>query len=182
MLNNKNIIIGVTGGIAAYKTATLIGKLKKEGANVFVIMTKNAKEFITPLTLSTLSGNKVVEYTFERVEHYDIEHIELAKLADLFIVAPATANIIGKVASGIADDMLSTTIMATTAPILFAPAMNTNMYNNKIVQDNIKKLKECGYCFINPASGMLACGDVAVGKLASIEDIVKRIDEILKEG
>ncbi len=181
MLKGKNIVIGVTGGIAAYKAATLIGKLKKEGANVFVVMTKNAKEFITPLTLATLSGNKVIEDTLERIGSFDVEHISLAKLADIFVVAPATANIIGKVAGGIADDMLSTTLMATASTVLFAPAMNTNMYNNQIVRDNIKKLKNYGYKFIAPASGMLACGDVAVGKLAKIDDIVNMVIKTLSE-
>ena len=149
-MKNKNIILAVTGGIAAYKSATLIGKLRKEGANVYVIMTKNATNFITPLTLSTLSSHPVDVDTFERVANFDVEHISLAKKADLFVVAPASANVIGKVASGIADDMLTTTIMATTAPKVFAPAMNTNMYNNPIYKANEQKLKDYGYKFINP--------------------------------
>lgn len=181
MLKDKNIILGVTGGIAAYKSASLIGALKKEGSNVFVVMTKNAKEFITPLTLSTLSNNKVVDDTFERITNYDVEHISLARRADIFVVAPSTANIIGKVANGIADDILSTTIMATTAPVVFAPAMNNNMYNNKIVQGNIQKLKDYGYHFIEPDCGVLACGDVAVGKLADIKKIVAKVKEVLGE-
>lgn len=181
MLKDKNIIVGVTGGIAAYKSASLISALKKEDANVFVIMTKNAKEFITPLTLSTLSNNKVVEDTFERIVNYDVEHISLAKRADIFIIAPATANILGKVANGIADDILSTTIMATTAPVVFAPAMNNNMYNNKIVQNNIQKLKDYGYLFVEPDLGQLACGDNAVGKLASTTKIIEKVKKVLSE-
>lgn len=181
MLKNKNIVLGITGGIAAYKSASLIGELKKEGANVFVVMTKNAKEFITPLTLSILSNNKVVENTFEKIANFEVEHISLAKRADIFVVAPATANIIGKVANGIADDILSTTIMATTAPVIFAPAMNNNMYNNKIVQVNIQKLKQYGYKIVEPVCGLLACGDVAVGKLAKIEAIVDAVKDALKK-
>ncbi len=180
-MKNKNIILAVTGGIAAYKSATLIGKLRKEGANVYVIMTKNATNFITPLTLSTLSSHPVDVDTFERVANFDVEHISLAKKADLFVVAPASANVIGKVASGIADDMLTTTIMATTAPKVFAPAMNTNMYNNPIYKANEQKLKDYGYKFINPQKGMLACGDIGAGKLARVEDIVNYIKNILKE-
>jgi len=180
-LKNKNIVLGVTGGIACYKSATLINLLIKQGANVFVIMTKNATEFITPLTLRSLSKNPVVTDMFIAPDSFEIEHISLAKKADLFLIAPATANIIGKVASGIADDMLSTTIMATTAPTLFAPAMNTNMYLNKIVQSNITKLTEYGYYFIQPAVGMLACGDEGIGKLADLQEIVAKVIELIGE-
>lgn len=181
MFEGKNIVIGVTGGIASYKACEIVSILKKERANVDVIMTKNATEFITPLTLETLSKNKVVVNMFEKKEHVEVEHISLARKADLILVVPATANLIGKVANGIADDMLSTTIMATPALVVFAPAMNNEMYNNKIVQDNIKKLKDYGYEFINPTYGSLACGYKAVGKLASKETIIKEIKKILEK-
>jgi phosphopantothenoylcysteine decarboxylase/phosphopantothenate--cysteine ligase len=175
MLENKNIVVGITGGIAAYKTATIINILKKEGANVHVIMTKSATEFITPLTIRTLSKNPVVTDMFKETDVYEVEHISLATLADLFVVVPATANIIGKVAHGIADDMLSTTIMATKAQVIFAPAMNENMYINPIVQDNIERLKQYGYKFIEPQSGMLACGKEGIGKLADTSLIIDEI-------
>ena len=181
MLKNKNIVLGITGGIAAYKSASLIGMLRKNGANVKVIMTKNATQFITPLTIESLSHNAVATDMFDKVNNYDIEHISLAKFADVFVVAPATANIIGKVANGIADDMLSTTIMATNSPIIFAPAMNTNMYNNKIVQANIQKLKDYGYHFVETQIGMLACGDEGAGKLASLDVILEKIIKVIKE-
>lgn len=182
MFKNMNIVIGVTGGIAAYKVCGLISYLKKEGVNVDVIMTNNATKFITPLTLEVLSGNKVVVDMFDRPDHIDVEHISLARKADLFLVVPATANIIGKVANGIADDMLSTTIMATKAPVVFAPAMNNGMYENLIVQDNIKKLRKYGYKFIGPISGHLDCGYNATGKLAKNEDIVDFVKKLIKEG
>jgi len=177
----KNVVLGVTGGIAAFKSASLIGLLNKNGMTVKVIMTKNATEFITPLTLSSLSKNKVATDMFDKLTQYDTEHITLAKWADAFVIAPATANIIGKIANGIADDMLSTTVMATTAPVLIAPAMNTDMYQNKIVQSNIQKLKDYGYHFVEPQVGMLACGDEGVGKLANTEDIFKALLELTKE-
>lgn len=179
MLKNKNIVIGITGGIACYKVCEIISYLVRESANVDVIMTKNATEFITPLTIETLSKNKVVTDMFEKKEHIEVEHISLARKADLILIVPATANIIGKVANGIADDMLSTTIMATTSKVVFAPAMNNEMYNNRIVQDNIKKLKKYGYDFINPIEGNLACGYKAIGKLAKKETIVNKIKEVL---
>ena len=182
MLKNKNIVIGITGGIACYKVCEIISYLVREGANIDVIMTKNATNFITPLTIETLSKNKVVIDMFEKKEHFEVEHISLARKADLMLVVPATANIIGKVANGIADDMLSTTIMATTAKVVFAPAMNNEMYNNRIVQDNIKKLKKYGYEFINPVEGNLACGYKAIGKLAKKETIIESVNEILKGG
>ena len=181
MLKDKNILIGVTGGIACYKVCEIISYLTREGANIDVIMTKNATEFITPLTLETLSKNKVTIDMFEKKEHVEVEHISLARKADLILVVPATANIIGKVSNGIADDMLSTTIMATPAPVVFAPAMNNEMYNNRIVQDNIKKLKEYCYKFINPVEGNLACGYKAVGKLANKETIIEEIKKILEK-
>lgn len=182
MLKNKNIVMGITGGIACYKVCEIISYLVREGANVDVIMTKNATEFITPLTIETLSKNKVVIDMFEKKEHVGVEHISLARKADLILVVPATANIIGKVANGIADDMLSTTIMATTSKVVFAPAMNNEMYNNKIVQDNIKKLKKYGYEFINPVEGNLACGYKAIGKLAKKETIIEYINKKLDGG
>ena len=182
MLKNKNIVIGITGGIACYKVCEIISYLVREGANVDVIMTKNATEFITPLTIETLSKNKAVTDMFEKKGHIEVEHISLARKADLILVVPATANIIGKVANGIADDMLSTTIMATTSKVVFASAMNNEMYNNKIVQDNIKKLKKYGYEFINPVEGNLACGYKAIGKLAKKETIIEYINKKLDGG
>ena len=182
MFKNLNIVIGVAGGIAAYKTCGIMNYLKREGANVDVIMTKNATEFITPLTLEVLSGNKVVVDMFERPDHMEVEHISLARKADLFLIVPATANIIGKVANGIADDMLSTTIMATKAPVVFAPAMNNGMYENPIFQNNVRILKKYGYKFIDPISGHLACGYEAKGKLANNEDIVDYVKVLIKEG
>ncbi len=173
MFENLNIVIGITGGIAAYKACGIINYLKSEGANVDVIMTKNACEFITPLTLETLSGNKVITDMFERPDYIDVKHISLARKADLFLIVPATANIIGKVANGIADDMLSTTIMATKAPVIFAPAMNNGMYENPIVQNNLEKLRSYGYKIIEPVIGHLACGYEANGKLASNETIIE---------
>ena len=173
----KNIVIGITGGIAAYKAASLVSYYKNEGYNVDVIMTKNACEFITPLTLETLSGNKAITDMFDRPDHIEVKHISLASKADLFLIVPATANIIGKVANGIADDMLSTTIMATKAPVVFAPAMNNNMYENKIVQKNISTLKKYGYKFIEPDTGHLACGYEAKGRLASIDKIIEYIEK-----
>ena len=179
VLENKNIIVGVCGGIACYKVASLVSLLKKEGANVDVVMTKNATQFITPLTFQTLSQNPVVIDMFELFKTADVKHISLSQKADAVIVAPATANIIGKVVNGIADDMLSTVLMATTAPIVFAPAMNNNMFNNKIVQDNIKKLKDYGYHFVEPEVGYLACGTNSVGRLADIKNIVEKIKEVI---
>ena len=181
MLKNKKIVIGITGGIACYKVCEIISHLVRDGANVDVIMTKNATEFITPLTIETLSKNKVVIDMFEKKEHVEVEHISLAKKADLILVVPATANIIGKVANGIADDMLSTTIMATTAKVVFSPAMNNEMYNNKIVQDNISKLKKYGYEFINPVEGNLACGYKAIDKIKKKETIIEFINKILEK-
>ncbi|MDE5889087.1 MAG: bifunctional phosphopantothenoylcysteine decarboxylase/phosphopantothenate--cysteine ligase CoaBC [Bacilli bacterium] len=181
MFKDKNIVIGITGGIAAYKACEIVSYLVHEGANVDVIMTNNACEFITPLTLETLSKHKVITDMFEKKEHIEVEHISLARKADLFLIVPATANIIGKVVNGIADDMLSTTIMATQAKVVFAPAMNNGMYTNIIVQDNIKKLKKYGYYFIEPDVGNLACGYKAIGKLANKNKIIEYIKTLLKE-
>ncbi|SHH51256.1 bifunctional phosphopantothenoylcysteine decarboxylase/phosphopantothenate--cysteine ligase CoaBC [Clostridium intestinale] len=170
-MNNKCVVIGVSGGVAVYKALEVISRLRKKDIEVRVIMTESAQKFVTPLSFQSLSQNMVTTDMFDEPKAWEIQHISLAKKADLMLVLPATANIIGKVANGIADDMLSTTIMATKAPVVFAPAMNTNMYENPIVQNNIEKLKSFGYEFIEPASGRLACGDVGSGKLADVEDI-----------
>ena len=172
MFKDLNVVIGITGGIAAYKACGIVSYLKKEGANVDVIMTENACKFITPLTLETLSGNKVVTDMFDRPDYMEVKHISLARKADLFIIVPATANIIGKIANGIADDMLSTTVMATTCPIIICPAMNNYMYENQIVQRNIETLKHYGYKFVEPGTGHLACGYEAKGVLADTKDII----------
>ncbi|HAG03875.1 MAG TPA: bifunctional phosphopantothenoylcysteine decarboxylase/phosphopantothenate--cysteine ligase CoaBC [Lachnospiraceae bacterium] len=163
----KNVILGVTGSIAAYKAAELAHTLTKSGFNVNVIMTKNATEIIAPLTFERLTNNKCITDTFERAINYDVKHISLAKSADAVIIAPATANIIGKIACGIADDMLSTTVMACTCPIYISPAMNSAMYLNPIVQRNMNTLSELGYHMITPDTGLLACGDVGIGKMPS---------------
>jgi len=172
---NRNVVIGVSGGIAAYKALEIVSLLIKKGVNVNVIMTESATKFVTPLSFQSLSQNMVTCDMFIEPKAWEIQHISLAEKADVFLVAPATANIIGKVANGIANDMLSTTIMATKAKVIFAPAMNTNMYENPIVQDNIKKLKSFGYEFIDPAEGRLACGTSGKGKLESPDVIVDRV-------
>jgi len=169
----KTIVLGVTGSIASYKAADLVSGLTRKGFEVFAIMTKEAAEFISPLTLQTLSGNKVYSGMFEFVEEWDAKHVSLAKRADLIIIAPATANIIGKLACGICDDLLACTLTASEAPVLIAPAMNDVMYNKRIVQENIARLKKIGYKFVGPKKGRLACGDVAIGCLADVEDILK---------
>ena len=179
MLKGKTIVIGVSGGIAVYKVCDVVSRLKKLNANIHVIMTKSAAEFVTPLTFQSLSQNYVVSDMFEEPKTWDVEHISLAKKADVFLIAPATANIIGKMACGISDDMLSTTVMATKGKVLIAPAMNTNMYENPIVQRNIDTLKALNYEFIEPESGRLACGDIGKGKLATPENIVKSVVEAL---
>ena len=173
MLKGKTILLGVTGSIAAYKAAELAHLLYKQGADVNVIMTKNATEIIAPLTFERLTSNKCIVDTFDKNTQYDVKHISLAKKADMCIIAPATANIIGKIANGIADDMLSTTVMACKCNVYIAPAMNTNMYENPIVQHNISKLKEFGYKFIEPNVGLLACGDVGKGKMAEPKEIAE---------
>ncbi len=178
MLQGKTIVLGVTGSIAAYKIANLASMLVKQGADVNVIMTKNAVNFINPITFETLTGHKCLVDTFDRDFEFQVEHIALAKRADLFLVAPASANVIGKIAGGIADDMLTTTIMACRAPKYIAPAMNTNMYENPIVQDNLNKLGQYGYKVISPDSGRLACGDTGKGKLPP-EDVL--MSYILRE-
>ena len=171
----KNVVLGVSGGIAVYKALEITSLLIKKDINVNVIMTENATKFVTPLSFQSLSQNTVACDTFQEPKVWEIQHISLAEKADVMLVAPATANIIGKVANGIADDMLSTTIMATKAKVIFAPAMNTNMYENPILQDNIRKLKSFGYEFIEPAEGRLACGSVGKGKLEKPEIIADRV-------
>jgi len=175
VLKNKQIILGVTGGIAAYKAVELLRLLTKAGADVHVIMTRSAQEFVTPLTFQTLSSNPVHTELFNLIAEREIGHIALADRADLFIVAPATANLIGKIASGIADDMLTTTVMATKAPVLIAPAMNVNMYTNPLYKDNEDKLRRYGYLFVPPEKGALACGWEGDGKLAAPESIFEAV-------
>lgn len=175
MLKDKNVILGVTGGIAAYKSATLASMLMKEGCCVNVIMTENAEEFIKPLVFETLTKNKCHTDTFERAAKYDVEHISLAKAADLVIIAPATANVIAKLACGIADDMLTTTMLASDCVKLIAPAMNTAMYNNPVTQKNLETLRSLGYKIIEPASGLLACGDEGAGKMPEPSDLMQHV-------
>lgn len=181
MLSNKTIIVGVTGGIAAYKACDVVSKLKKLNANIHVIMTESACEFVQPMTFQTLSNNFVINDMFKEPKTWEVEHIELAKKADAFLIVPVTANFIGKLAAGIADDMLTTTVMATRAPVIIAPAMNTNMYTNRIVQANMDKLGDLGYRFIDPASGRLACGDIGAGKLADVDDILAFIVDFFEK-
>ena len=175
MLKDKCIVIGVTGSIAAYKAADVVSFLKKQGADVTVIMTKNALNFINPITFETLSGNKCLVDTFDRNFEFSVEHVSLAKRADLFVVAPASADFIAKAANGIADDMLTTTFLASTCRKLIFPAMNTRMYENPITQDNLRKLEHYGIEIVEPASGYLACGDTGRGKLAPVEEIEEYI-------
>ncbi len=175
MLTGKTIVLGVTGGIAAYKSANLASMLIKLHADVHVIMTQNATKFITPMTFETLTNNKCIVDTFDRNFSFDVKHVSLAKRGDLFVVAPCTANVIGKLAHGICDDMLTTTMLATRAPKLIAPAMNTGMWENPILQDNLIKLKGYGYHIIDPIIGRLACGDTGTGKMNSEEVIVEHI-------
>ena len=175
MLSGKNVVLGVTGSIAAYKIANLASALVKLHADVTVIMTKNATNFINPITFETLTGNKCLVDTFDRNFQYSVEHVSLAKKTDLFLVAPASANVIGKLAHGIADDMLTTTILACKCPKLVSPAMNTNMYENPIVQDNLKKLEHYDFEVIDPASGYLACGDTGAGKMPEPETLLSYI-------
>ncbi len=179
---SKHILLGVTGGIACYKMLDVASKLRKLGYEMNTIMTDNACEFVTPLSFETITNNYVVKDTFARPHKWEVEHISLGKKANIMLIAPATANIIGKVANGIADDMLSTTIMAARCPVVFAPAMNTAMYENKIVQKNIQFLKDMGYYFIEPDKGWLACGDLGSGKLPSPDDLVEYVVNLLEKG
>lgn len=175
MLKGKTILLGVTGGIAAYKSANLASLLVKAGAEVRVIMTENATNFITPTTFETLTGHKCITDTFDRNFEFKVEHISLAQKADAIIIAPATANIIAKLAHGIADDMLTTTVLASKAPKIISPAMNTAMFENQITQDNIATLKKYGMTIIEPAQGLLACGDIGAGKMPEPEVILQYI-------
>ena len=179
MLKDRKIILGVTGGIAAYKAAELVRELFRAGAEVQVIMTRSAQAFVTPLTFQTLSGNQVTTELFNLIEESKIGHVALADKAEALVIAPATANIIGKIAAGIADDMLTTVVMATRAPILLAPAMNVHMWENPICQENIAKLRSRGYHFIDPEAGELACGYEGKGRLAEIPAIVEEIRTLL---
>ncbi len=178
MLKGKHVLLGVTGSIAAYKIANLASMLVKLNADVHVIMTKNAEQFISPVTFETLTGNKVIDDTFERNSGYHVAHIAMAAEADIVMIAPATANVIAKLAHGIADDMLTSTMLACTAPILLSPAMNTHMYDNPVTQKNMRKLESLGYQLIEPAAGHLACGDTGKGKMPEPEML---LDCILQE-
>ena len=175
MLKGKHVLIGVTGSIAAYKIANLASMLVKLNADVHVIMTKNAEQFISPITFETLTGNKVIDDTFERNSGYHVAHIAMAAEADVVMIAPASANVIAKLAHGIADDMLTSTMLACTAPILVSPAMNTHMYENPVTQENIEKIKSLGYKIVEPASGYLACGDTGKGKMPEPEELLECI-------
>ncbi|PIP19725.1 MAG: hypothetical protein COT38_05335 [Candidatus Omnitrophica bacterium CG08_land_8_20_14_0_20_41_16] len=171
----KNIILGVTASIAIYKSCDILRRLKERGFSVSVVMTKEAEELIRPIVFQSLSGDKVYRGLFDTPRAWGIEHISLAKEANLILIAPATANIIAKIAAGTCDDLLTCIILATKAPVLIAPAMNENMYKNKITQENIAKLKRLGYRFIGPKEGRLACGDMGIGCLAEVEEIIKEV-------
>ena len=175
MLKGKTIVVGISGGIASYKMANCVSLLKKLNADVHVVMTENAKNFINPITFETLTGNKCLVETFDRDFQFNVEHVSLGKRADIMLIAPATANTIGKIASGIADDMLTTCTLAMRCKVLVAPAMNTAMYHNLIVQDNISKLKKFGYTVIEPDSGFLACGDIGEGKMPDENTLIEYI-------
>jgi phosphopantothenoylcysteine decarboxylase/phosphopantothenate--cysteine ligase len=178
--SKKHIILGVTGSIAAYKSAEIIRGLKEEGLEVSVVMTKEAEHFITPLTLSSLSEKKVYRDMFvQGGAEYEMPHIDLARNADLVLIAPATANTVGKIAHGLADDLLTCIILATKAPVVVAPAMNTEMYLNEVVQDNCKVLKKRGFTFVEPVEGKLACGTEGTGHIACEEDIIKAVLKLL---
>ena len=179
LLEGKNVVLGVTGGIAAYKACELTSRLRKAGADVYVILTKNACQFVSPLTFETLSNHPAVTVTFARPDTWEVEHIALAKRADVFVIAPATANILAKMAHGIADDMLSTTVLATRAPILAAPAMNTGMWENIATQENVETLKRRGVHFIGPEGGFLACGDEGAGRMSEPKDIFDAVQTLL---
>ncbi|MFC1704194.1 flavoprotein [Candidatus Omnitrophota bacterium] len=180
MAKQKEIIVGITGSIAAYKSCELIRHLKEGGFGISVVMTDDAEKFVSALTFQTLSRNRVYRGLFNvAADEYDSEHVSLARKADLILIVPATANIIGKIASGIADDLLTCTVIAAACPTLIAPAMHDNMYRNKIVQDNIRKLKSAGYVFVGPTKGKLADGKSGIGRLADIDAIVKEARKFL---
>lgn len=171
MKKGKDVILGITAGISAYKSCELARNLKEEGFNVTVVMTKNAVNFVTPLTFKTLSGNRVYSDIFDQTLDWDPKHINLAQKADIIVVAPATADFIGKLANGICDDLLSCVCIAAKCKIILCPAMNTNMYENEIVQDNLRKLKKAGYIIAGPVKGRLACGDIGAGRMEKVENI-----------
>lgn len=175
-LSGKTIILGVTGGIAVYKSADLCSALVKRGADVHVIMTEHAQWFVGPGTFRALTGNQVITGLFDEPKTYEIQHVSLSERAAVMVIAPATANIIGKIASGIADDMLSTTVMAATCPVILAPAMNCRMWGNRIVQENVSKLGGLGYRFVGPETGRLACGEVGVGRLSPVDEIIAEVE------
>src|SRR3990172_8182624 len=179
MLTNKTVVLGITGGIAAYKAAELASKLTQAGAKVEAIMTKAATEFITPLTLRSLTHQSVVTDMFELASEFSIEHVALAEAADIVVITPATADIIAKIAAGIADDSLTTTVLATLAPVVVAPAMNVNMWENSVTQENITKLKKRGFIIIDPEYGRLASGKMGMGRFAEIEKILGTIKQVL---
>ena len=179
MGKTKNIILGVAASIAIYKACDIVRRLREQGFSVTVVMTPEAEELIKPIVFGSLSGNKVYCGLFEETDNWEIEHISLADKAGLILIAPATANIIGKIASGISDDLLTCVVCATKAPVLIAPAMNENMYRNKITQGNIKKLKSLGYKFVEPRRGRLACGKIGLGCLAEVETIIKEAKKII---
>jgi phosphopantothenoylcysteine decarboxylase/phosphopantothenate--cysteine ligase len=178
-MKGRKILIGVTGCIAAYKACELVSRLRQGGAEIRVVMTVKAREFVAPLSFRVLSGGPVFTDMFEAPRAFDPAHVSLAEWADIVVLAPATANSIGKIACGLADDLLSCVVMATKAPVLFAPAMNVNMYENRIVQENIRKLKAFGYSFVGPEEGHLACGYEGAGRLAATEAIISSIAELM---
>lgn len=179
MFEGKHVVVGVAGGIAAYKAAELVSQLRQRGADVHCILTEHAAKLISPITFGELSGNDVTVDMFANISRWDVEHIALARLADVFVIAPATANILGKMACGIADDMLSTTVMATKAPVVAVPAMNTNMYENPIVQRNIRTLREAGYTVMEPEEGHLACNTSGKGRFPKIDAILAEVEKAL---
>lgn len=181
MLAGTRIVLGVTGSIAAYQAADLIGLLRNELADVRVVLTRAASQFITPLTLETISGHPVSVEMFDGRPHAGIEHTALSALADVVLIAPATANFLGKVANGIADDLLTTLIMAATCPMVIAPAMNERMWRNSLVQRNVRRLRAAGYSFVDPEYGAMACGGEGWGRLARLESIVMRVREVLRD-
>ena len=179
MAKKRNIILGVTASIAIYKACEIVRRLKQQGFSVTVVMTKEAQEFIKPIVFQGLSGNKVYRGLFDQPDAWEIEHVSLAEGGDLVLIAPATANIIGKIAAGICDDLLTCVVCATKAPVVICPAMNENMYKNKITQDNIKRLRSLGYKFVEPRRGRLACGKMGIGCLAETEMILKEVKKVL---
>lgn len=176
----KNIVVGITGSIAAYKSCEIVRELKRKNWNVKVVMTENSTKFITPLTLQALSQNPVYTDMFE-IRNYEEDHISLSEFADIILIAPASANVIGKIASGICDNLLTCTIFAFCGPVILAPAMNENMWENSIVQENVKKLKEKGYIFVGPEKGRLASGKEGIGRLAEISEIVEKVEETFEK-